>query len=139
MDALTRLTDQVLGYIDTRKKFVEAGRETPELAYLLCEKFCTGAVIAVQMLVGSDASARFFRVIHSKLDQIDPHWQENSERRRSARPAGLACPNQTTSTIPQTRPLDQPLAHTETVRLFTSRTGVRFASPSDKAPDRCDS
>jgi hypothetical protein len=136
MDALTRLTDQVLGYIDTRKKFVEAGRETPELAYVLCEKFCTGAVLAVQAFVGEDAAARLLRIVHAELDNIDPHWRENSERRRGARPAGLACPNQTAGVIPQTRPLDQQLSHNDTVRMFTSGTPARSASPSDKAPGR---
>jgi hypothetical protein len=106
MDAMKQLTDQVLEYIDTRRKFVEAGRETPELAYLLCEKFCTGTMMAVRALAGPEASARLLRTIHLELGQIDPQWEANSLRRRAARPAGLACPNQTSGEIPQTRPLE---------------------------------
>jgi hypothetical protein len=106
MDAMRQLTDQVRGYIDTRKKFVEAGRETPELAYLLCEKFCTGTMVAVRALAGPDASARLLKTIQLELAHIDPHWEANSSRRRAARPAGVSCPNQTTGEIPRTRPLE---------------------------------
>ncbi|MFL6551572.1 MAG: hypothetical protein ACJ8OJ_22990 [Povalibacter sp.] len=107
LDALKQLTEQVQDYIETRKKLVAAGRETPELAYLLCEKFCTGVVLAVQLLAGQDATSRLLEVIHQKLDNIDAHWLENSRRRRAARPAGLNCPNQTSEEIPKTRSLDQ--------------------------------
>ncbi|MDD3294899.1 MAG: hypothetical protein PHG20_09475 [Geobacteraceae bacterium] len=77
-------------YAEGRKKEVERGRETPEFAALLVQKYAYGMARVLSILSGVEDSPplRGFR-INEPVASIDPDWDENANRRWSAKKVGL--------------------------------------------------
>ncbi|KAB8048681.1 hypothetical protein GCN78_18225 [Janthinobacterium rivuli] len=78
-------------YAESRKKDVDRGAETPELAAFLVQKYGYGsadrASLAANLL--ECPKPDLMRDLDQVATSIDPDWRTNQQRRFDARPAAL--------------------------------------------------
>jgi hypothetical protein len=98
MDQLEQLHERLLGdlrrYAASRRKDIERGAETRELAGLLVEKYGYGLARALE-LYGDVAGLRvpsLYDEVNKVVLEIDPEAEAHRARRWDARPAALYLP-----------------------------------------------
>lgn len=90
-DALPHLLALIADYAAGRRQDVARGRETPELAALLVQKYGYGLCAAVKVLCDETpgVAQAILAAIDAAVAALDPAWAEHARQRWAARPAGL--------------------------------------------------
>lgn len=93
-DLYERLLADLRRYAASRRKDIDRGAETRELAGLLVEKYGYGLARALEIC--GDVAGRQVASLYAETDkvvlEIDPDAVQNRARRWDARPAGLDLP-----------------------------------------------
>jgi hypothetical protein len=86
---ISQLRADSLNYASAREEFKRAGRETPELAALITEKYCAGIVSAVRVIAGPSAAHSLIEDVRRELARLDPEWQSNVGTASRRSPCGF--------------------------------------------------
>jgi hypothetical protein len=81
-----QLTEEIRTYAEGRKRDIERGAETPELASLMVEKFGYGMAKAAH-IIGLDS--KIMAEVDRLIAEIDPEFRKTRQKRWDSRPAGL--------------------------------------------------
>jgi hypothetical protein len=82
-----RFLEELESYAATRKKCVTDGKETPQLASLLVEKFGYGIACAAHVMeIGTQ---EFYDRVDQLVEEIDPRARKTRQQRWASKPAGL--------------------------------------------------
>jgi hypothetical protein len=81
MERDAQLIQMVHDYAAQRQQQVTHGRESPELAALLVQKYGYGVVDAVQVLGDAQTAARVLQAVDAVVTAIDPQWGAHAQQR----------------------------------------------------------
>lgn len=93
-----QLRDEIRGYAASRKRDVERGAETPELAGLLVEKYGLGIAKSAALIAAvfdTVAPEDLTKEVDRWVVEIDPECRVHRAQRWEARPAGLTTDGKT--------------------------------------------
>ncbi|RRJ54961.1 hypothetical protein EHV15_35930 [Paenibacillus oralis] len=87
---IDRLVLKVKEYADGRARDVARGAETPRLAALLLQKYGSGVIDTVSLILDTPRAADpISKILDEETARIDPQWREHDRERWLGRPADL--------------------------------------------------
>jgi hypothetical protein len=84
------LNREIRSYAESRRNCVARGAETPEFAALMVEKYGSGLLHGVRLVLGRNIHGD---VLDEEVANIDPDWRANRDARWKRGPVGVHIPN----------------------------------------------